>query len=245
MAALIGHAANPDMVKSRSIGSACQESQSIPAARPAVAARSATTTTDSAWRVAPGSSAISSNTPGSHRSVPRSRPQAERFRWEGRLASGGAVVVVAPASPTQSVASGSLAGSRLNSRFDATPPALSRSSLSVRFNSSPWMPVRSAFYVIEVPGKEGWPPLARTLSAQCRRWRKPPLRQVSDPSLPQRREAAGGAWPGPTGGDGSDRSPPRIAGPCASLVGPSQQFLRALNGSVGEDPNCKRIGTQE
>ena len=94
------------------------------------------------------------------------------------------------------------------------------------------MPVRSAFYVIEVPGKEGWPPLARTLSAQCRRWRKPPLRQVSDPSLPQRREAAGGAWPGPTGGDGSDRSPPRIAGPCASLVGPSQQFLRALNGSV-------------
>ena len=37
----------------------------------------------------------------------------------------------------------------------------------------------------------------------------------------------------------------RIPGPCASLVGLSQQFLRALNGSVGEDPNCKRMGTQE
>ncbi len=29
------------------------------------------------------------------------------------------------------------------------------------------------------------------------------------------------------------------------FLGPSQQFLRALNGSVGQDPNCKRKGTQE
>ena len=39
--------------------------------------------------------------------------------------------------------------------------------------------------------------------------------------------------------------PPRISDPYRSLVGPSQRFLRALNGSVGQDPNCKRKGTQE
>ena len=103
----------------------------------------------------------------------------------------------------------------------------------------------SPFYLGGVLGEEGWPPLPRILSPQGRRWRKPPLRQIADPSLPQCREAAGGAWPGPTGGDGSDRPPPRIPGPCGSLVGPSQQFLRALNGSVGDAPNRKRTGTQE
>ncbi len=65
-------------------------------------------------------------------------------------------------------------------------------------------------------------------------------------SLPaQCREAPGGAWPGPAGGDGSDRAPLGFPDPCWSLVGPSQQFLRALDGSVGEAPNRKRIGTQE
>ena len=39
--------------------------------------------------------------------------------------------------------------------------------------------------------------------------------------------------------------PPRISDPYRSLVGPSQRFLCALNGSVGQDPNCKRKGTQE
>ena len=60
-------------------------------------------------------------------------------------------------------------------------------------------------FMLERCRREGWPPLPRTLSPQCRRWRKPPLRQVADPSPPQRREAPGGAWPGPAGGDGSDR----------------------------------------
>ena len=49
----------------------------------------------------------------------------------------------------------------------------------------------------------------------------------------------------PPGGDGSDRVLPGLSGPCLSLVGPSQQFLRALNGSVGDAPNRKSKGTQE
>ena len=38
---------------------------------------------------------------------------------------------------------------------------------------------------------------------------------------------------------------PRISDPYFSLVGPSQPFLRDLNGSVGYAPNRKRTGTQE
>ena len=49
----------------------------------------------------------------------------------------------------------------------------------------------------------------------------------------------------PPGGGGSDRVVLGLSDPCVSLVGPSQQFLRDLNGSVGHAPNRKRTGTQE
>ncbi len=45
------------------------------------------------------------------------------------------------------------------------------------------------------------------VSLVCRRWRKPPQRQASDPSPRQRGEVASGALQGPRGGDGSDRFP--------------------------------------
>ena len=99
-------------------------------------------------------------------------------------------------------------------------------------------------YGREVP-ESGNPGRIRDPLFPGRRWRQPPLRPLSDLSLPQRREGAGGAWPGPAGSDGSDRLPPRPCGPSCSLVGPSQQFLCALNGSVGTDPHRKRTGTQE
>ena len=85
--------------------------------------------------------------------------------------------------------------------------------------------------------REGWSPQPRTLAHQCRRWRKPPLRQVADPSPLQSGEAPGG--------DGPDRLYIGLTAPLPSLVGPSQQFLRYLNGSVGAAPNRKRLGTQE
>ena len=60
---------------------------------------------------------------------------------------------------------------------------------------------------------------------------------------------AGGGCPGglarPPGQRRAGPFVPRIAGPTRSLVGPSRQFLRDLNGSVGVDPNLKRTGTQE
>ena len=102
----------------------------------------------------------------------------------------------------------------------------------------------SLSYVREVPESRN-PDWIREPLFPCRGWCKPPLRQGSDPCLPQRREGAGGAWPGPAGGDGSDRPVPWPCEPCGSLVGPSQQFLCALNGSVGTDPHRKRTGTQE
>ena len=61
------------------------------------------------------------------------------------------------------------------------------------------------FYVREVPRTEGWPPVSGTLSPQCRRWPKPPLRLLADPSPCQQGEAARGPGQAP-GGDGPDRS---------------------------------------
>ena len=58
-------------------------------------------------------------------------------------------------------------------------------------------------------------------------------------------EAAGGAWPGPSGGRRVGPLGPRCPVPSPSLVGPPQQFLRDLNGSAGPDPYCKRKGSQE
>ena len=64
--------------------------------------------------------------------------------------------------------------------------------------------------------------------------------------MPPRLVRGGRRGPGQApGADGSDRFPPRPFEPCSSLVGPSQQFLHALNGSVGTDPHRKRTGTQE
>ena len=77
--------------------------------------------------------------------------------------------------------------------------------------------------------REAGPLLPRILSPPCRRGRKPPLRQLSASSLPQRREAPGGAWPGPTGGGGSDRFFLGFPGPLTSLVGPPHPFLRDLS----------------
>ena len=58
-------------------------------------------------------------------------------------------------------------------------------------------------------------------------------------------EAAGGAWPGLSGGRRVGPLGPRCPVPSPSLVGPPQQFLRDLNGSAGRDPHCKRKGSQE
>ena len=84
------------------------------------------------------------------------------------------------------------------------------------------------------------------------------VRLVGLPQVAQATAAAGlGSLPSPAGGGrlgGLARPPrrrrvgpfsPRISGPCGSLVGPSQQFLRDLNGSVGVAPYRKRTGTQE
>ncbi len=84
------------------------------------------------------------------------------------------------------------------------------------------------------------------------------VRLVGLPQVAQATAAAGlGSLPSPAGGGrlgGLARPPrrrrvgpfpPRISGPCGSLVGPSHQFLRDLNGSVGVAPYRKRTGTQE
>ena len=50
--------------------------------------------------------------------------------------------------------------------------------------------------------------------------RKPPLRQVQDPSPPQCGEAAAGAWPGPSGGRRVGPYRPRVPGPGYQLGRP-------------------------
>ena len=100
------------------------------------------------------------------------------------------------------------------------------------------------FYVREVPRREDYQLVSRTLSPQCRRWRKPPLRLVADPSPCQQGEAARGAGLAP-GRRRAGPFPPWSSAPFVSLVGPSQPFLRTLNGSVGNAPNRKRTGEQE
>ena len=119
----------------------------------------------------------------------------------------------------------------------AEPPeaALFHRSASVR--------VVTSFYVREVAESRN-PDRIREPLFPCRRRRKPPQRPATDASPPSAGRAPGGLAR-PPGADGSDRFPPRPFEPCSSLVGPSQQFLHALNGSVGTDPHRKRTGTQE
>ena len=77
--------------------------------------------------------------------------------------------------------------------------------------------------------REGWPRLPRILSPLCRRWRKPPLRQVTDPSPPQR-------------GDGSDRVAlwGCVNAQCGLATLPVRLFQRALKG-LGRSANVQCI----